>query len=38
VEHGAKLSGLIIQNQSLDDSVSGAQAAIQSAQAAKKAA
>ena len=38
VEHGAKLSGLIIQNQTLDDSVSGAQAAIQSAQAAKKAA
>ena len=36
VEHGAKLSGLIIQNQTLDDSVSGAQAAIQSAQAAKK--
>jgi cytoskeletal protein CcmA (bactofilin family) len=35
VEHGANLSGLIIQNQAHDESVSGAQAAIQSAQAAK---
>jgi len=35
VEHGAKLSGLIIQNQALDESASGAQAAIQSAQTAK---
>jgi cytoskeletal protein CcmA (bactofilin family) len=32
VEHGAKLSGLIIQNKTLDVSASGAQAAIQSAQ------
>jgi cytoskeletal protein CcmA (bactofilin family) len=38
VEHGAKLSGLILQNQNLDNSVSGAQAAIQSAQTAKKSA
>jgi hypothetical protein len=37
VEHGAKLSGLIIQNQVLDQSATGAQAAIQSAQAAKQA-
>ena len=35
VEHGAKLSGLIIQNQVLDQSATGAQAAIQSAQTAK---
>jgi cytoskeletal protein CcmA (bactofilin family) len=37
VEHGAKLSGLIIQNKALDESVSasGAQAAIQSAQSTK---
>lgn len=35
VEHGAKLSGLIIQNQAVDESASGAQAAIQSAQTAK---
>jgi len=35
VEHGANLSGLIIQNQAHDESVSGAQAAIQSAQSAK---
>ena len=35
VEHGANLSGLIIQNQAHDESASGAQAAIQSAQAAK---
>ncbi len=35
VEHGAKLSGLIIQNKSLDESASGAQAAIQSAQSTK---
>lgn len=35
VEHGAKISGLIIQNQVLNDSATGAQAAIQSAQAAK---
>mgnify|MGYP000462552084 CR=1 FL=1 len=35
VEHGAKLSGLIIQGQVLDQSATGAQAAIQSAQAAK---
>ena len=32
VEHGAKLSGLIIQNKTLEESASGAQAAIQSAQ------
>jgi cytoskeletal protein CcmA (bactofilin family) len=32
VEHGANLSGLIIQNKTLDVSASGAQAAIQSAQ------
>jgi cytoskeletal protein CcmA (bactofilin family) len=35
VEHGAKLSGLIIQGQVLDQSATGAQAAIQSAQSAK---
>ena len=35
VEHGAKLSGLIIQNKTLEDSASGAQAAIQSAQSTK---
>ena len=35
VEHGAKLSGLIIQNQTMDDSATGAQAAIQTAQSAK---
>jgi cytoskeletal protein CcmA (bactofilin family) len=35
VEHGAKLSGLIIQGQALDQSATGAQAAIQTAQAAK---
>ena len=37
VEHGAKLSGLILQNKSLDESASasGAQAAIQSAQSTK---
>jgi cytoskeletal protein CcmA (bactofilin family) len=37
VEHGAKISGLVIQNQALDESVSGAQAAIQSAQSTKNA-
>lgn len=35
VEHGARLSGLVIQNQSLEDSASGAQVAIQLAQSAK---
>lgn len=35
VEHGARLSGLVIQNQSLDTSASGAQVAIQLAQSAK---
>lgn len=35
VEHGARLSGLVIQNQALDASASGAQAAIQIAQSAK---
>ena len=35
VEHGARLSGLVIQNQSLDASASGAQVAIQLAQSAK---
>ena len=35
VEHGARLSGLVIQNQALDASASGAQAAIQVAQSAK---
>ena len=35
VEHGAKLSGLIIQNKTLEESASGAQAAIQSAQSTK---
>ena len=35
VEHGANLSGLIIQNKTLDVSASGAQAAIQSAQSTK---
>ena len=37
VEHGAKLSGLILQNKSLDESASasGAQAVIQSAQSTK---
>jgi cytoskeletal protein CcmA (bactofilin family) len=35
VEHGAKLSGLVIQNKTLDESASGAHAAIQSAQSTK---
>ena len=35
IEHGAKLSGLIIQNQTADESASGAQAAIQNAQSVK---
>ena len=35
VEHGAKLSGLVIQSKILNDSASGAQAAIQSAQSAQ---
>ena len=37
VEHGAKLSGLVIQSKILNDSASGAQAAIQSAQSAQNA-
>jgi len=35
IEHGAKLSVLIIQNQTADESASGAQAAIQNAQSVK---
>jgi len=35
VEHGAKLSGLILQNKTIEDSATGAQAAIQSAQSVK---
>ena len=35
VEHGAKLSGLILQNKTMEDSATGAQAAIQSAQSVK---
>ncbi len=35
VEHGAKLSGLILQNQTIEDSAMGAQAAIQTAQSVK---
>jgi cytoskeletal protein CcmA (bactofilin family) len=35
VEHGAKLSGLVIQNKTTDVSASGAQAAIQNAQSVK---
>ena len=35
IEHGAKLSGLIIQNQTADECASGAQAAIQNAQSVK---
>lgn len=35
IEHGAKLSGLIIQNQAAEESASGAQAAIQNAQSVK---
>ncbi len=35
IEHGAKLSGLIIQNQAANESASGAQAAIQNAQSLK---
>jgi cytoskeletal protein CcmA (bactofilin family) len=35
VEHGAKLSGLILQNQTIEDSATGAQAAIQTAQSVK---
>ena len=35
IEHGAKLSGLIIQNQASDESASGAQVAIQNAQSVK---
>jgi len=35
VEHGAKLSGLILQNKTMEDSATGAQAAIQTAQSAK---
>jgi cytoskeletal protein CcmA (bactofilin family) len=35
VEHGAKLSGLILQNKSIEDSATGAQAAIQTAQSVK---
>jgi cytoskeletal protein CcmA (bactofilin family) len=35
VEHGAKLSGLVIQNKHVDESASGAHAAIQSAQSTK---
>jgi cytoskeletal protein CcmA (bactofilin family) len=37
VEHGAKLSGLVIQSKDADESASGAQAAIQSAQSTKSA-
>ena len=35
VEHGAKLSGLILQNKTMEDSATGAQAAIQNAQSVK---
>ena len=35
VEHGAKLSGLILQNKTMEDSATGAQAAIQTAQSVK---
>ena len=35
IEHGAKLSGLVIQNQTAEESASGAQAAIQNAQSVK---
>ena len=35
IEHGAKLSGLSIQNQASDESASGAQVAIQNAQSVK---
>ena len=35
VEHGAKLSGLILQNKPMEDSATGAQAAIQTAQSVK---
>ena len=35
VEHGAKLSGLILQNKAMEDSATGAQAAIQTAQSVK---
>jgi len=35
VEHGAKLSGLILQNKTIEDSATGAQAAIQTAQSFK---
>ena len=35
VEHGAKLSGLILQNKKMEDSATGAQAAIQTAQSVK---
>ena len=35
VEHGAKLSGLILQNKTMEDSATGAQAAIQTAQFVK---
>ena len=37
VEHGANLSGFVIQSKILNDSASGAQAAIQSAQSAQNA-
>jgi hypothetical protein len=35
IEHGAKLSGLVIQNQTAEESASGAQTAIQNAQSVK---
>lgn len=35
VEHGANLSGLILQNKTIEDSATGAQAAIQTAQSVK---
>jgi len=35
VEHGAKLSGLILQKKTIEDSATGAQAAIQTAQSVK---
>ena len=35
VEHGAKLSGLILQNKTIEDSATGAHAAIQPAQSVK---
>ncbi len=35
VEHGAKLSGLILQNKTIEDSATGAQSAIQTAQSVK---